>query len=237
MKHRSTHVLAPTGRLRVGLYPGSPASFLGAQGELPERGLGFELGRAFATFLSVPFEPVLFQTNGEILSAVRQELLDLVLVNATPVRAQYLALAEPVLFTDQTYLVGPDCVVRSIGQIDRVGVRIGVSAGSTSEATLPGLLKQATVVSTHGLDQVIHSMQEGELDAFATNKTILSELADRLPGAVILDGAWGTESIALGIPKHREAALDVLKQFSQAAQASGLVEQAIRRAGMRGARL
>ena len=237
MKHHSTHVLAPTGRLRVGLYPGSPASFLGAQGELPERGLGFELGRAFATFLSIPFEPVLFQTNGEILSAVRQELLDLVLVNATPVRAQYLALAEPVLFTDQTYLVGPDCVVRSIGQIDRAGVRIGVSAGSTSEATLPRLLKQATVVATHGLDQVVNLMREGKLDAFATNKTILSELADRLPGAVILDGAWGTENIALGIPKHREAALDVLKQFSQTAQASGLVEQAIRRAGMRGARL
>ena len=237
MKHHSTHVLAPTGRLRVGLYPGSPASFLGAQGELPERGLGFELGRAFATFLSVPFELVLFQTNGEILSAVRQELLDLVLVNATPVRAQYLALAEPVLFTDQTYLVGPDCVVRSIGQIDRAGVRIGVSAGSTSEATLPRLLKQATVVATHGLDQVGNLMREGKLDAFATNKTILSELADRLPGAVILDGAWGTENIALGIPKHREAALDVLKQFSQTAQASGLVEQAIRRAGMRGARL
>jgi polar amino acid transport system substrate-binding protein len=204
---------------------------------LPERGLGFELGRAFATFLSVPFELVLFQTNGEILSAVRQELLDLVLVNATPVRAQYLALAEPVLFTDQTYLVGPDCVVRSIGQIDRAGVRIGVSAGSTSEATLPRLLKQATVVATHGLDQVVNLMREGKLDAFATNKTILSELADRLPGAVILDGAWGTENIALGIPKHREAALDVLKQFSQTAQASGLVEQAIRRAGMRGARL
>jgi polar amino acid transport system substrate-binding protein len=99
------------------------------------------------------------------------------------------------------------------------------------------LLKQATVVATHGLDQVVNLMREGKLDAFATNKTILSELADRLPGAVILDGAWGTESIALGIPKHREAALDVLKQFSQTAQASGLVEQAIRRAGMRGARL
>jgi polar amino acid transport system substrate-binding protein len=195
------------------------------------------LGRAFAIFLSVPFEPVLFQTNGEILSAVRQELLDLVLVNATPVRAQYLALAEPVLFTDQTYLVGPDCVVRSIGQIDRVGVRIGVSAGSTSETTLPGLLKQATVVATQGLDQVVDLMREGKLDAFATNKTILSELADRIPGAVILDGAWGTESIALGIPKSREAVLDILKQFSQAAQVSGLVEQAIRRAGMRGARL
>ncbi len=237
MKQSVANVLAPTGRLRVGLYPGSPTSFLSAEGALPERGLGLELGRAFAAFLEVPFEPVMYETNGEILSAAREELLDLVLVNATPVRAQYLALAEPVLFTDQTYLVGPNCSVTNIAQIDQAGLRIGVSAGSTSEATLPGLLKQAEVVSTQGLDQVVDLIRKGKLDAFATNKPVLFELADRLSGAVILDGAWGTESIALGIPKRREMALETLRNFSQAAQSSGLVEQAVRRAGMRGAKL
>lgn len=237
MKTSPRNVLAPTGALRVGLYPGSPASFLAGQGAEPDRGLGFELGRAFAAFLDVPFEPVLFLTNGEILSAVRQEFLDLVLVNATPVRAQYLALAKPVLFTDQTYLIGPNCSIRNISLIDTPGLRIGVSAGSTSEATLPQLLKQADIVSTQGLDQVVDWMQQGKLDAFATNITILSELADRVPGSLILEGAWGTESIALGVPKSRATALPVLQNFSQTAQASGLVEQAIRRAGMRGARL
>lgn len=236
MKHSDVNVLAPTGSLRVGIYPGSPTSFLAAQGQLPERGLGFELGQAFAAFLGVPFAPVLFPTNGEILSAVQQELLDLVLVNATPVRAQYLALAEPILFTDQTYLVGPGCSVRNMSQIDTPGLKIGVSAGSTSEATLPRLLKHASVVPTQGLDQVVQLLQEGTLDAFATNATVLYELADRVPGATLLEGAWGTECIALGIPKRRESALEVLCNFSQAAQQSGLVEQAIRRTGMRGAR-
>ncbi len=237
MKHSDANVLAPSGRLRVGLYPGSPTSFLAAQGQMPDRGLGFELGQGFASFLGIPFEPVLFPTNGEILSAVRQELLDLVLVNATPVRAQYLALAEPLLFTDQTYLVGPNCAARSMTQIDTLGLKIGVSAGSTSEATLPGLLKHASVVPTQGLDQVVQLLQEGTLDAFATNATVLYELADRVSGATLLEGAWGTECIALGIPKRRESALEVLRNFSQAAQVSGLVEQAIRRTGMRGARL
>lgn len=236
MKHSDANVLAPTGRLRVGLYPGSPTSYLAAQGQAPDRGLGFELGQAFAAFLDIPFEPVLFPTNGEILSAVKQELLDLVLVNATPVRAQYLALAEPILFTDQTYLVGPGCSVRSMTQMDSLGLKIGVSAGSTSEATLPGLLKYASVVPTQGLDQVVQLLKEGQLDAFATNATVLYELADRVAGATLLEGAWGTECIALGIPKRRESVLEVLRNFSQAAQQSGLVEQAIRRTGMRGAR-
>ena len=236
MKHSDANLLAPTGRLRVGLYPGSPTSYLAAQGQAPDRGLGYELGQAFAAFLGVPFEPVFFPTNGEILSAVQQELLDLVLVNATPVRAQYLALAEPILFTDQTYLVGPGCSARSMAQIDSLGLKIGVSAGSTSEATLPLLLKYASVVPTQGLDQVVQLLKDGTLDAFATNATVLYELADRVSGATLLEGAWGTECIALGIPKRRESVLEVLRNFSQAAQQSGLVEQAIRRTGMRGAR-
>lgn len=230
-------VLAPTGRLRVGLYPGSPGSLM--VGDTPEknRGLGFELGRAFAQFLDVPFEPVIFATNGEILAQAKNDQLDFVFVNATPVRAEYLALAEPLLFTDQTYLVGAHCPIQTITQIDAKGVRIGVSAGSTSEATLPKLLSKASIVSTHSLEEVIRLLKEGDLDAFATNKAILSELADQIEGVRILDGAWGRESIAIGIPKGRAQALPVVTRFCAVVKQNGLLADAVRRAGMRGAQI
>ena len=228
-------VLAPTGRLRVGLYPGSPGSLiLGVEPE-GHRGLGFELGRAFAQYINIPFEPVILQTNGDVLAHAKREALDFVFVNATPVRAEYLALAEPLLFTDKTYLVGPKCSVRSMAQIDAPGIRVGVSAGSTSEATLPTLLFQAKLVSTQGLDEVLASLLADDLDAFATNKMILAELADRLPGAHILEGAWGRENIAIGIPKARETALPVVSQFCDVVKANGLLASAVYRAGMRGA--
>ena len=237
MTERFTHILAPTGSLRVGLYPGSPGSLI--VGETPEsnRGLGFELGRAFAQYLSVAFEPVIFATNGEILVQAKNEQLDFVFVNATPVRAEYLALAEPLLFTDQTYLVGPRCLVQKIEDIDARGVRIGVSAGSTSEATLPTLLSRAKVISTNSLEEVIHLLSAGEIDAFATNKAILCELADSIQGARILEGAWGRESIAIGIPKRRAQALPIVAQFCGYAKESGLLAEAVRRAGMRGAQI
>ena len=228
-------LLAPNGGLRVGLYPGSPGSLIISDQPEGHRGLGFELGRAFAKYINVSFEPVILQTNGEVLAQVKGEQLDFVFVNATPVRAEYLALAEPLLFTDQTYLVGPNCTVRRIQDIDAFGIRVGVSAGSTSEATLPKILHRAQVVSTQGLDEVLQLLLTGALDAFATNKTILSELADRLPGARILGGAWGRENIAIGIPKSREVALPVVTKFCAAAKASGLLAQAVQRAGMRGA--
>ena len=230
-------VLAPTGRLRVGLYPGSPGSLM--VGDTPDknRGLGFELGRAFAQFLDVPFEPIIFATNGEILAQAKNDQLDFVFVNATPVRAEYLALAEPLLFTDQTYLVGAHCPIQTITQIDAKGVRIGVSAGSTSEATLPKLLSKASIVSTHSLEEVTCLLKEGGLDAFATNKAILSELEDQIEGARILDGAWGRESIAIGIPKRRAQALPVVTRFCAVVKQNGLLADAVRRAGMRGAQI
>ena len=237
MSETFTQILAPSGRLRVGLYPGSPGSLI--VGDKPDnnRGLGFELGRAFAQFISVPFEPVIFATNGEILSQAKASQLDFVFVNATPVRAEYLALAEPLLFTDQTYLVGPRCSVQNMEQIDATNIRIGVSAGSTSESTLPKLLGLASVVSTHSLAEVIRLLERGEIDAFATNKAILYELADQIEGARILEGAWGRESIAIGIPKSRAQALPVVTRFGALVKQNGLLSDAVRRAGMRGAQI
>ncbi len=237
MIHPFTQILAPTGSLRVGLYPGSPGSLIVGESPSENKGLGFELGRAFAQYLNVVFAPVIFPTNGDILAQAKLEQLDFVFVNATVARAEYLAFAEPLVFTDQTYLVGARCHVQTIAGIDTQGIRVGVSAGSTSEATLPNLLRQAQLVSTSSLEEVITLLSNGAIDAFATNKAILSELADNLPGARILEGAWGRESIAIGIPKHREQALPVVAQFCTQVKQNGLLAEAVRRAGMRGAQI
>jgi polar amino acid transport system substrate-binding protein len=77
-------------------------------------------------------------------------------------------------------------------------------------------------------------MRSGEIDTYATNKPILYELADRLTGAKILDGNWGVEHLAIGIPKGREPGLDFIRAFSDEAKARGLVKRAVQRAGMRG---
>jgi polar amino acid transport system substrate-binding protein len=230
-------VLAPAGRLRVGLYPGSPGSLIVGDSPEENKGLGFELGRAFAQYLDVAFEPVIFATNGEILAQAKLEKLDFVFVNATAVRAEYLAFAEPLLLTDQTYLVGPRCQVQTISEIDTQGIKVGVSAGSTSEATLPKLLLNAQVVSTHSLEEVVTLLSSSDIDAFATNKAILCELADQLDGARILEGAWGRESIAIGIPKSRAQALPVVARFCAHVRQNGLLADAVRRAGMRGAQI
>ena len=116
-------------------------------------------------------------------------------------------------------------------------MKIGVSGGSTSQAVLPTILKNATLVPTKSLKETEQMLISGEIDAFATNKGILFELADKIPHTVVLDGAWGLERIAIGIPKGRSSGLPVIAQFSKEILAQGLVAGAVKRAGMRGVKL
>jgi len=227
-------LLAPTGKLRVGVYPGSPNSMI--VGSTPDKnaGVGFELGRAFAQYLGVPFEPVVYQMNGEVLTAAKEKKVDFVFTNATPVRAEYIDFVEPVLLIEQSYIVSTNSKIKKIDDIDVPGVKVGVSAGSTSQATLPKLLKNATFVVTPNLQIAEQKIKSGEIDAFATNKAILFELADRLPNSTVLTGAWGYEKISAGLPKGREQGLALLAKFSEEMRQKGFVNEAAARAGLRG---
>lgn len=61
-------LIAPSGALRVGLYPGSPNSFIPSTSDADHRGVGFELGQALAKILGIAFEPVIFNMNAEVLT-------------------------------------------------------------------------------------------------------------------------------------------------------------------------
>jgi polar amino acid transport system substrate-binding protein len=123
---------------------------------------------------------------------------------------------------------------RALDEVDRTGVRVGVSEGSTSEATLSRELRNATVVRTPSLKAGVDLLASGQLEAFATNKATLFEMAGELPGSRVLDGRWGLESFAIGIPKGREAALPLVSSFVGEAKADGAVARAVERAGLRG---
>ncbi len=234
---QATATLAPTGKLRVGLYPGSPDSLIQSEGPDGNKGMGFEIGRALAKYLNVPFEPIIFPKNGDVLAAAKEGKIDFVFVNATPVRAEFLDFVEPTIFSEQSYLIGPKSEIRSMAEIDRSNVKVGVSGGSTSQAVLPTILKNAKLIPTKSLKETEQMLASGEIDAFATNKGILFELADKIPNTVVLDGAWGLERIAIGIPKGRAEGLPVIAQFSKEILADGLVGNAVKRAGMRGVKL
>ena len=86
-------ILAPSGKLKAGLYPGTPTSILPNPPAEP-RGVGYELGKELAKRLGVPYEPVVFSKNAEVLAAVKDGSVDVVLGEGARVLAEPQAV-EP----------------------------------------------------------------------------------------------------------------------------------------------
>jgi polar amino acid transport system substrate-binding protein len=227
-------VLAPTGKLRVGVFPGSPLSMAldHATGEM--HGLAVDLGKEFAKRLGVPFEPMDFQRIAEVIEAMKAGDVDFTISNATPARAAHVAFSQTLISLELGYLVPAASPIAAISGVGKPGLRVGVTKGSTSQGTIPKLLPDATVVPAENAKSAIEMFERCELDLFATNKPTLYEMSDRMPGSRVLEGRWGVEHIAVAIPRGREAAMACLRRFVAEAQASGLLSQAVERAGLRG---
>lgn len=226
--------LAPTGTLRVGVYLGSPTSLVRtAAGE--ERGVAVELGRELARQLGVPVQLVTHTRVPEIIESIKAGRVDVTITNASPARAREVDFSPTVLSLESGYLVPPGSPLKDASEVDRSGHRVGVTQGSTSQGQLPQLLKQAAVMAAPSVPAAVQMLRDGQLQAFATNKGILFEMSDQLPGSRVLPGRWSLEHLALAVPKGRNAeAMTWLQGYVQRASASGLVREAAARAGLRG---
>ncbi len=226
--------LAPTGTLRIAVYTGSPTSLVRAAPPAEMRGVSIDIGRELAQRLGVPSEVVVFQRVAEVIDALKTGRADFTITNATAARAAEVDFTEPLVGLELGYLALPGSPVTAIDAVDRPGVRIGVSQGSTSQGVLSAQFKQASVVPAPSLQAAREMLKNQQLDAFATNKGVLFEMADQLPGARVLDGRWGLENLAIAVPKGRGSALPWLRGFAQSVRSGGQVQQAAQRAGLRG---
>jgi polar amino acid transport system substrate-binding protein len=110
---------------------------------------------------------------------------------------------------------------------DRQGVRVGVVKGSTSETNLPIVLKNAKAVAIPTIKEAPKFFFAEELDAFATNKPILHELADELPGSQVLAGRSAVENVAIAISKGRELGHAFLRSFTDNVKKNGTLGRAV----------
>lgn len=226
--------IAPTGKLRVGVYLGSPTSMVVAPDQ-SKVGVTYELGQALASKLGVPFEPVEYKRVAEIIDALKTGAVDFTVTNASPARAELVSFSSPVISLELGYLVLAGSKVSAIGDVDQPGVRVGVTEGSSSQTALRRAYRYATLVPQASLPVATEQLKRGQLDAFATNKAILNEMLDKTPGARLLDGNWGFEHMAIAIPKGREAALPFINSFASSVRDSGQLDRVVHRSGLRGA--
>jgi polar amino acid transport system substrate-binding protein len=227
--------LAPSGAFRVGVYRGSPSSLVIDSRTGEKTGVGLELGQALAQRLGVPVQVVEFERLALVIDAVKTGAVDFAFTNASEARARDMNFTPTLLEVELGYLMSADSPIADVADVDKAGRRIGVSQGSSSQAALPRLYKNAvTLVPANSLKEAQGMLRRGEVEAFATNKAILSEMLDELPGFKLLPGRWGLEHIAIAIPKGRETAMPFVNRFAQDMQSGGQLQAYIAKAGLRG---
>src|SRR5262245_3829826 len=103
--------LAPTGKLRVALYLGAPASIIRGATLDESKGVGFDLGKELARRIGVPFEPVVYPSPGAIMDGLKAGEWDLTFFGPTPERERVLNFTAPFLVIEHGYLVTACCPI------------------------------------------------------------------------------------------------------------------------------
>jgi polar amino acid transport system substrate-binding protein len=227
--------LAPTGKLRVALYTGAPASIVRGAAMDDSKGVGFDLGKELARRIGVPFEPVVYPSPGAIMEGLKAGEWDISFFGPTAARESVLNFTAPFLVIEHGYLVPSGSPISTIDDVDRPGTRVGAPQGGSVNAFLARALKNATVVASPSVPAGEELLKSGKVDAFAANKANLFELSDKLPSSRVLVGRIGVDEVAIALPKGREAGMGYLRNYVEAAKSEGLVRAAVQRSGLRGA--
>jgi polar amino acid transport system substrate-binding protein len=174
--------LAPTGKLRVALYLGAPASII--RGATPDesKGVGFDLGKELARRIGVPFEPVVYPSPGAIMGGLKSGAWDLTFFGPSPERESVLNFTAPFLVIEHGYLVPAGSLISTIDAVDRPGTRIGAPQGGSVNAFLVRTIKNATVIASPSVPAGEEMLKSGKVDVFAANRQTCSSCRTSCPG-------------------------------------------------------
>ena len=228
--------LVPTGTLRATFIDSNPVqAVINAQtGEV--RGPAAELASELARRLNVPFKITGARGVPGVIDSVKKREADIGFVAYDPVRAVEVDFSQTYSLAQNTYVVLDRSPLRSVAEMDRAGLRIGVGERDAGDFFLTRTLKNAELKRNPGgnLDVAMKLLNAGEIDAYAANRQRLSELAARVTGVRLFpDNFYGVEQ-AIIVAKGKTALLEIIQRMLDEARSSGLIAAAITRAGLVG---
>jgi polar amino acid transport system substrate-binding protein len=226
----------PTGTLRVTYIATNPvqASVDPKSGEV--RGPGAEVARAIAKHLGAPVKITGVAGPAGVLDSLKKGEADMGLLAFDPARAKEVDFSAPYSLAQNTYLVPVDSPIKSVADVDKPGIRVGVTERDAGELFLSRALKAAEIKrnNTGNLDVVTKWLAGREVDAYGTNRQRLTEIAARNPGYRLLpDNFYGVEQSVI-VAKGNTALLDAVNIALDDARRSGLIAEAIARSGLIG---
>jgi polar amino acid transport system substrate-binding protein len=193
-----------------------------------------DLARALAARLGVEVLPVEYSSPGKILEGLKDGAWDMGFLGIDPSRLAQVDFSPPYLQEDWTYLVPAGSSIRNVTDADQPGGRIAVTRNNAGDLVLSRMLKRAELVRVETPGAALDALRAGNADVLAAPRTALLQSSARLPGSRVLEDRFHATFIAMVVPKGQAGRLAYFSDFIEEAKASGLVQRAIERAGLRG---
>ena len=223
--------LAPTGVLRAAINMGNFLLVTGKTQSGDPDGVSPDMARELARRLDVDCQLIPFATPGELADAAGEDAWDIGNIGAEPERAKTIAFTAAYVEIEATYIVPEGSPIQSIGEVDKSGNRIAVSARSAYELWLSDNIQNAELKLAQGLDGSFDLFVEEKLEALAGLRPRLNTDVEKLPGARILDGQFTAVQQAMGTMPDREVAAAYMREFVEETKASGFVQGLIEKHG------
>jgi polar amino acid transport system substrate-binding protein len=221
--------LAPSGVLRVAI---NLANFLLVSGKNDNGdpiGVAPDLAAAIAKDLNVELQYIGFDRPGELADAVVKGVWDIGLIGVEPDRARHIDFTAAYVEIEATYLVAGNSKIRTIADVDNVGVRIAVAARSAYDLYLSRHLQHAQLVRASGLEESYQLFVSEDLDALAGLKPRLLSDVKRIENARLLDDRFTAVQQAIGTPVGRVVGFAYLREYVENAKESGMIADLIGR--------
>jgi polar amino acid transport system substrate-binding protein len=227
--------LVQLGKIRVGVH--SVMYTRDTQtGELKGTSVGIillDIARALGARIGAEMVPVGHPTIPEMLTCLTAGQCDMGFMGPDPSRTA-VDFSPPILQLDYTFLVPAASSIQRIADVDRPGVRIAVVSDHASTLSLGRILKNAQLVYAATPQPTFELLRSGQADAFASIRGVLLAYSAKLPGSRVLEEHYGANLLGMAVPKGQAGRLAYISEFIEQARASGLVQQAIERAGLPG---
>ncbi|HEY4264287.1 MAG TPA: transporter substrate-binding domain-containing protein [Micropepsaceae bacterium] len=228
--------LVPAGILRATFIATNPVQGIVEAKTGAVKGPASDLTRALAERLSVPFKVTPANGVQGVLASVKNGEADIGFLAFDPGRAAEVDYSQIYSLAQNTYMVLDASPLKSVSEIDRAGVTIGVTQGDTGDLYLTRTLKSAAFLRNKDGDMAVamRLLRGGEIAAYGTNRQRLYELAQANPGFRLLPDNFYSVPQAIIVKKGNSALLATIEPMIDAARRSGLIAASIRNAGLVG---
>ncbi|WOQ16004.1 transporter substrate-binding domain-containing protein [Raineyella sp. W15-4] len=219
--------LAPTGVLRASINLGNPVLAQGSPSH--PSGVTVDLARELGRRLDVPVQLVCFDAARKSLAAVVDGAADLCFLAIDPARAEVLTFTAAYALIEGVFAVPQDSSIRTLNDVDRPGVRIGVKQGAAYDLFLSRKLRFAEVV--RGAEGTMVFRDLG-LDVAAGIRQPIAAFVAADPGLRLIEPPFMQIEQAVAVPTGRTAsAVRFVRWFVEDVKVSGFVADALRRSG------